>query len=378
MISLLVAGDFVPSARTVGLVCNREEKLLFGEFISVFRQTDYNIVNLECPVVLNDKTGGIEKSGPHLKAGRKAVEILKKSGFQLVTLANNHFYDYGDKGVADTLETCRSLGMDTVGGGMSLQDASQIFYKKIQDKTFAFINVCENEFSIASESHGGSNPLNPIDNYYQIQEAGQNADYVIVVVHGGHEGYRLPSPRMQQTYRFFVDAGACVVIGHHTHCYSGYEIYHGAPIFYSLGNFSFDHNKIDKKWNEGYAVLLKIGEDKLEFEIIPYVQGDEQAGVRIMSVREKQVFDESIRQLNRIIADSRLLADEFHRFCLSLERSLYSYFEPYSNKYLIGLFIRHLLPSFFNRKNLLIRLNMIRCEAHRDLLITSLKNLFEK
>ena len=50
MISLLVAGDFVPSARTVGLVCNREEKLLFGEFISVFRQTDYNIVNLECPV----------------------------------------------------------------------------------------------------------------------------------------------------------------------------------------------------------------------------------------------------------------------------------------------------------------------------------------
>lgn len=79
MISLLVAGDFVPSARTVGLVCNREEKLLFGEFISVFRQTDYNIVNLECPVVLNDKTGGIEKSGPHLKAGRKAVEILKKA-----------------------------------------------------------------------------------------------------------------------------------------------------------------------------------------------------------------------------------------------------------------------------------------------------------
>ena len=75
-----------------------------------------------------------------------------------------------------------------------------------------------------------------------------------------------------------------------------------------------------KKWNEGYAVLLKIGEDKLEFEIIPMYRGDEQAGVRIMSVREKQVFDESIRQLNRIIADSRLLADEFHRFCLSRER----------------------------------------------------------
>lgn len=82
MISLLVAGDFVPSARTVGLVCNREEKLLFGEFISVFRQTDYNIVNLECPVVLNDKTGGM-KERPSFESGEESRGNIEKKRFPI-------------------------------------------------------------------------------------------------------------------------------------------------------------------------------------------------------------------------------------------------------------------------------------------------------
>ena len=58
-----------------------------------------------------------------------------------------------------------------------------------------------------------------------------------MIVHGGHECYNLPSPRMQKQYLFYADQGADIVVGHHTHCISGYEVYKGVPIYYSLGNF---------------------------------------------------------------------------------------------------------------------------------------------
>jgi poly-gamma-glutamate capsule biosynthesis protein CapA/YwtB (metallophosphatase superfamily) len=73
-----------------------------------------------------------------------------------------------------------------------------------------------------------------IDNANQIKEAKATHDKVIVIVHGGHEYYNLPSPRMQKQYRFYADQGADFVVGHHTHCISGYEVYNGVPIYYSL------------------------------------------------------------------------------------------------------------------------------------------------
>ena len=132
----------------------------------------------------------------------------------------------------------------TVGAGDNLQQASKPLYIKIKNKTIAILNFAEQEFSVAGKNTAGANPLNIIDNYHSIQDAKQQADILLVIVHGGHEGYPLPSPRMVQTYRFFAEIGASVVVGHHTHCASGFEVYHGVPIFYSLGNFIFDYNSV--------------------------------------------------------------------------------------------------------------------------------------
>ena len=74
--------------------------------------------------------------------------------------------------------------------------------------------------------------MNPISIYYDLLEARKNADIIICITHGGHEGYNLPSPRMQSLYRFSIDCGADVVVNHHQHCYSGYEQYHNGYIFF--------------------------------------------------------------------------------------------------------------------------------------------------
>ncbi len=154
-----------------------------------------------------------------------AMEVVKDAGFDMLTLANNHFRDQGQTGVCNTLICADSVGLNYVGGGKSLEEARKINYQSIKDIIFAFINVCEQEYSIAEDEYGGSNPYDLINIHKDIVEAKQRADYVILIIHGGIEHYPLPSPRMKREYRYFVEQGADVVINHHQHCCSGYEVY---------------------------------------------------------------------------------------------------------------------------------------------------------
>lgn len=149
----------------------------------------------------------------------------------MCTLANNHILDQGEQCCLDTKRELEKAGIDTVGVGHNIGEAGIILYKQINGETLAIINCCEHEFSIATESSAGANPINPIQQYYKVQEARQNADYVLVIVHGSHEHYQLPSPQMQEIFRFYIDAGADAVVNGHQHCYSGYEEYKGKPIF---------------------------------------------------------------------------------------------------------------------------------------------------
>ena len=102
------------------------------------------------------------------------------------------------------------------------------------------------------------------------QEAKANADFLILIIHGGHETYELPSPRMKKLYRWFIDLGVDAVIGHHTHCYSGSEVYKNKPIVYSLGNFIFDSKIRDASWNYGVFAVLSLSADRVIIELVPF------------------------------------------------------------------------------------------------------------
>ena len=335
---------------------------MLGEAKGVISSADYSIVNFECPVT-NGGEKPIIKQGPNLQCSEKGVEAVKWAGFDCVALANNHFLDYGKEGVECTLEACEKYGVDTIGGGMNLNEASKILYKEIEGKTLAIINCCEHEFSIATNDTAGSNPLNPIQQYYAIQEAKSKADYVLVIVHGGHEHYQLPSPRMQETYRFFVDAGADAVVNHHQHCFSGYEFYNGKPIFYGLGNFCFDGNRSGKEiWHEGYMIMLTI-EDAINFDVIPYRQCGEKPTIEIQN---KKVYEGKIKYLNDIIANTVKLREETNKYYDICAKSYSNIFEPCNNKYYLVAKMRGWLPSFISKKRKLKASNNVLCEAHRD------------
>ena len=374
MIKIIVAADYCPHHRISKLLQEKRYDEIFGQIKPILRNVDYSIVNLEAPIIL-DKAKPLDKSGPALKTTENAMESIKYAGFNAVTLANNHFYDFGETGIRDTINSCIKHNIDFVGGGNNLIDASKTLYKNIKSSSIAFINICENEFSIATETKGGSSPLNLVDNHYQIKEAKAKANYVIVIIHGGHEGYQLPSPRMKKTYRFFIDSGADVVLNHHQHCYSGHEIYKGKPIFYGLGNFCFDwEGKRDSIWNEGFMVELILFEDSINFKLHFYKQGEDKPGVVVIEdPNTVEHFFNNISNLSTTIGDDKTLSKEFVSFANRNSKFLKSILEPYSGRFLKSLYYRGILPSFIEPKRKQI-LTMIRCESHHDRLVQLLKS----
>ena len=366
---IVVTGDFCPRNRVA-------KEFALGDYSAIealqpiIAQADYSIVNLECPI-LHGGEKPIIKNGPNLHADSRALDALKGIGTNCVTLANNHFRDFGDEGVLNTLSELSAYKIDYVGGGANLKDAAAVLYKQIGKETLAVINCCEHESSIATDEHCGSNPLNPIQQYYEIQEAKSKADYVLVIVHGGVEHYQLPIPRMQETYRFFIDAGADAVVNHHQHCYSGYEEYKGKPIFYGLGNLCFDNPNKKGLWNEGYMVDLSFEKKGSDYALIPYHQCDVEPKVVLYDEDEKKAFEKRIEELNAIIANPNELVVKYEELKCNTRMKYRSHIEPYKSKLMRFLFRKYLLPSFMRRKYAIIY-NIIQCESHRERLLDAI------
>lgn len=367
---VLIAGDFYPQLRAQASLENNDYSFL-DEIKPFTAQVDYSIVNFESCVADKNTDVPIEKIGPNLCSGKNSLQAIRYAGFDCITLANNHFRDYGDGGVCKTLMACEELGIDYVGGGKTLHDAQSILYKQFDDGILAVINVCETEFSIASDHQGGSAPLNPILNYYTIQEAKSKADYILVVVHGGIEIYAYPTPRMKETYRFFVDAGADAVVNHHQHRISGFEVYKGKPIFYGLGNFCFDLDTTSfRSWEKGYLVVVDFNSQSSDYQMIPYIQFADEPKVKFDVFQED--FLTEIDSINEIIQDDRLLNQKLTEFALK-KRKL-AFFEPYNTRITKGLFSHHLLPSFLSRDRIKSLRHFLRCESHYDVLMAALIN----
>ena len=378
-IKIIFTGDLCPHLRIEKLCISRQYEKIYNDALPSLLDKDLSITNIECP--LTSRINPIKKSGPHLSAKPQAIGALTFGGFNVASLANNHMLDHGYHGLSDTIDACSNAGIWTVGAGDNLQHASKPLYLKIKNKTIAILNFAEQEFSIAEKNVAGVNPLNIIDNYHSIQDARQQADIVLVIVHGGHEGYPLPSPRMVQTYRFFAEIGATVVVGHHTHCASGFEVYHGVPIFYSLGNFIFDYDSVlPDYFYEGYFVELELRDNAdITFAVIPYEQCKAEPGIRLMNDEQKNSFMRRIDEYSSIIKDDTLLEARWGELCDSRAVNYLSWLLRL-NKVESRLFRIKLIRKYLFRaiKKLQIMQNLFTCESHRDIVIRTLKGLFKE
>ncbi len=370
-ISLNIAGDIF-LGRRIESIANENPQFLFDDkILDLFRGSNLNIINLESPLTNAGDENKIVKTGPHLKASPGTIKALDLLNIHLVTLANNHIYDYGEKGLMDTLELCKQHNISAVGAEVTLTAASKIFYKKIENVTIGIVNIAENEWSNADQDHGGANPMNIIANTRSINEAKKSADVVIVVVHGGHEWYHYPSPRMVDQYRFYAEQGASLIVGHHSHYISGYEIFQGVPIFYGLGNFLFDSSTKLEGWYTGLLLNININDsEKLTWKLYPYHQCKDKLKVELLEKEEKLAVENELRNYNEIIKNPEKLKEKFNVLVEAQKNSILSTFSTshfLKYKYLRSAVRKLGMERYFLRKEQLKSImNYSRCEAHKD------------
>ena len=188
-----------------------------------FESDDFTIVNLEN--VLTDNSSLKEVAKDHnpaywYKAPTANTNILTTQSVEVVSLANNHFGDYGTKGRNDTMAACDAAGL--LWGS--------------NDKT---IYVEKNGYKIAVICHGLWGEWQADTIVPRINEAEEKSDFQIVYYHGGKERIHNPEQWKVRASRKLVDAGADLVIGNHPHVLQPMEIYNGVPIIYSMGNFCY-------------------------------------------------------------------------------------------------------------------------------------------
>lgn len=367
-----VLGDFYGGGEVEGAIQNNAQEILDKGLLDILQSSDLSILNLESPLTSYSKA--ITKSGPAIKADKSVAAFLKSTlSIDLVTLANNHIVDFGSQGLKDTLDALEVEGISYCGAGMNHREASEPFVFEQKGKKLAILNFCENEWSTTFSNHPGANPIDEILNYRQIVAVKQIADYVLVVAHGGHEHYPLPSPRIKKLFRFYAEAGANAVVGHHPHCVSGYEIYDNVPIIYSLGNFLFHRQgSVNELWNQGMMVSLEFEDDVCRFDYTFFDQCNGHFKVELIDNTEKQTRKEAMGRLNKIIANDELLNTEYNKWLESQYRMYNAYLEPHSNRYLQFLQSRKLLPSLWSKRKRVYLQNLIRCEAHRDVILSLL------
>ena len=207
-------------------------------------------------------------------AATENVKLLKIFSADLVTLANNHVYDYGEEGLISTLDTLDGAEIPYVGAGRNLEEASAIKYFVVKGRKIAFVSATEIEkFAKYTKEATENSPgvIKTIDTSLFcsiIAEAKANADYVVACVHWGIEGkndFEAEQRRMAEDY---VKAGADVVIGGHPHRLQGVEFIEDTPVAYSLGNFWFSTGTI-------YTTIAQIridGSGELSLYMIPCIQ----------------------------------------------------------------------------------------------------------
>jgi poly-gamma-glutamate synthesis protein (capsule biosynthesis protein) len=279
--------------------------------------------------------------------------------------------------LADTVAACTNAGLETVGVGESLAQATRPLWIEVKGIRLAILAFAENEFSIATPHSSGAWPVDPVNNFYQIKQAKQEAEFVLVMLHGGNEYYELPSPCMVKLCRYFVDVGADAVVCNHVHVPGGIEVYHGVPIVYSTGNFLFEgESKVDE-WHQGFLVKLAIQPGAVvALQLIPYWQFKDQVGVRLMSHAEQGQFFAHLSEISSVIADPVALEEKWDRFVRS-KRVQYLSSVLGLNRVERRLLRSGVWPFWRLRRSAGARLlNLFTCESHRDAMTSLLTSEF--
>lgn len=252
-------------------VAARGADWLFNDVAELVRSSDEAICNLEGVVSLE----GLQRwrlTSVEMRGHPSALASLRRAGFSLIGVANNHVMQHGLSAFDDMLTGIRKNGMDVLGVDSSPSRTLAVVRRKF-DTDFHFLG-----FSMHPEEHYPRTPPYSLrrDSEAVLDEVRRyRATYagpMVVSIHWGREFLDYPSPWQVALGRALIDSGVSVVLGHHSHVLQHVERRGTGVIFYSLGNFVFDL----WQWETTLSVLADMEIDaagRVEYQCVPVVIG---------------------------------------------------------------------------------------------------------
>lgn len=213
------------------------------ELLKMSNEADVFYLNHEYSI--SDKGTPLDGKLYTFRANPNRMELLKEMGIDLVSLANNHIYDYGQEAMQDTLELLDQAQISYVGGGRNIDEAKRPIFYIVNGIKIGFVAATNAELVYYTPAATDATPgvLEAYDTtvYNQvISDASKQCDYLIAYIHGGSEDTNTYEPYQHDQGAGFLAAGADIVVGGHPHVLQGMEYVDGKPIVYSMGDYWFN------------------------------------------------------------------------------------------------------------------------------------------
>lgn len=248
-VSVVLVGDLLmhEDVKRSAAAAPRGFRSLWEAVEPLFRSADVVVGNLETPIAPRTGRPGAPFS---FNAPAELARDLAGSGFHLLTVANNHAFDQGRKGLVETLEHVQGAGLGVLGGGLDQARAEAPVILERKGMRLAFL--ARTDLFNANLNGGPGDPhvaALDLDRTVQaLRDVRSRADAVIVVLHWGNEYHLKPSPRQRQVAEALVAAGADAVVGHHPHVLQPLEPLvvgeRRGVVAYSLGNFISNQDRM--------------------------------------------------------------------------------------------------------------------------------------
>ncbi|MBU6229206.1 MAG: CapA family protein [Cyanobacteria bacterium REEB459] len=290
-ITLLFGGDI--SLENLDNAQNQGQGGFFAD-VQDYQQADVSMVNLTTPLA-TAATSLTEEL--HHKTRPEAVDLLAKSGIDIVNLTNSNLMEYGEEGLAQTLTALDSKGVYRVGAGRNAMEARRPEILDVKGKRIAYLSyamggknaamdttalqkragakdravVKELESfkrSTAFRDRAGLNAQNMPQIVEDLKAIRKQVDWIVVNFRWVDKISSEPNFVQTNLARLAIDQGADLVVGYHPNVIQGAEIYKGKPIAYSLGDFVF---KPDKPIEDQDSAMLKVAlqGDQMRVEFVP-------------------------------------------------------------------------------------------------------------
>ena len=274
--------------------------ILSEEVVDIMRDSGLMVANNEFTV--SDRGERIPGKVYTFRASPRRLAIYEEMGVDLVTLANNHVYDFGRDAFYDMLDSLDEYHIPYIGAGRNIDEAKRPYYFVLNGYKFAFVNATRAEKVIltpeATDDEGGVFRCYDSTGLINlIKEVKEDSDYVITLIHWGREDSHELEDDQREISKLYIDAGSDIIVGTHAHVLQGIEFYNGKPIVYNIGDFIFNNEIKDTG-----IFQMKLDEDgNFNYYFIPALQRDEYTTLLKDDEKLRVINDMNMWSINAII-----------------------------------------------------------------------------